>query len=149
MEIAKVARAARAKTAGDEVVGVLEQLGRQRPVALLHRGEGVVGLAQPPHRVGLVGEERRAHQHDPVAVGPDLLVRSHRDRDLHHERVGWQVVVLEEPATDRARADRDHDVVDGAAVLVLHLLHLVQLELAEDEARWGEIRPLNRVFGAL
>ena len=39
----------------------------------------------------------------------------------------------DQPAADGAGADRDHDVVDRAAVVVLDLLDLVERELAEDE----------------
>ena len=95
--------------------------------------QGVVSQFAGARRVGLVREDRGAHQHDPVAEGARLLVGADRDRDLGDQGLGGQLVVLEQPPPDGARADRDDDVVDGAAVLVLGRLDVVEVELAEGE----------------
>ncbi len=140
-----VSRAAREKTAGGmKWLASWSRLGGQRAVALLHVAERLVRAAQPLDRVGHVGEQRRAHQQDAVAVGADLLAGAHRHRDLRDERLVGQLVVREQPAPHRARADRHDDVVDRAAVAVLDRLDLVERELAEREAPVRRDPPVER-----
>ena len=128
-------RGAREDRGRDEVVGVLQQLGGQRAVALLHVRQRLVGLAQPLDRVRLVGEQRRGHQQDAVAVGAELLAGAHATPAPARRAAssGRSSCSISQRRTAPAQTLTD-DVVDRRAVVVLGRLELAQRQLAEDEA---------------
>ena len=96
----------------------------------------------------IVREQRHAHHPNPVPEGPPLLLGPHRHGHLRDERLIRQLLVLDQPSTDRAGADRHYDVVDRAAVRVLDRLDLVERQSAERESPMGgDARPLNDVRG--
>ena len=115
----------------DELRGVLQQLCGQRAMTLFGDQHRVVREQQAFRRIGFVCVHRHAQHPDAVAVGPHLCLAPNRDRNLRHERPRREVVVLDEPASHRPRADRQHHVVDRAAVLVLDRLDVIEREPAE------------------
>ena len=86
------------------MICVAQEVRGQRAVALLHHAKCLVRAVQPVDGVLDVGEERRVHQHDPVPVGPGLLLGANGDGDLRHERVDRQLVVLHQPPPNGACA---------------------------------------------
>jgi hypothetical protein len=55
--------------------------------------------------------------------------------------------VLDQPSPHRARAHGHHNVVDRAAVVVLHLLDLIEADLAEGEPAVRRDPPVERGAG--
>ena len=65
---------------------------------------------------------------------PICLLGAHRHGDHRHQRLLGQLAAGEQPLAHRGRAERDDDVVDGDAELVLERLDGVERERAEREA---------------
>ena len=98
---------------------------------------------QPLARVGLVGRQRDDHHRDLVAELALLPLAAHRDRHHRQQRLSRQLVVIDQPAAQRARAHRHHDVVDRQPERVLDGLDVVQRERAEAEAPVGRDRAVE------
>ncbi len=104
---------------------------------MLGRAHRLVGQPQAHHRVALVDVQRHAEHSDAVAVGAHLLLAAHRHRHLGDQWTVGKLVVLQQPPAQRAGADRQDDVVDGAVMLVLDALDRFQRELPEGEPAMG------------
>src|SRR5438105_9452846 len=64
-------------------------------------------------RVGDVGWQIGKHERDLVAGGADLLGAAHRYGYRGDQWACWRWAVIVQPAPYGARAQREHDVVDG------------------------------------
>ena len=100
---------------------------------VLHDGEVGGGLLQAFDGIGDLGVQRRGEHEDAIAVRALLLLGTHRDRHLRHERVDRKLVVPDQPLPHGTGAQGNDDVVHGGAVSLLQRLDALEIELAEHE----------------
>ena len=120
-------------------------------VAFLRGAHRLVDAAQAA-RSGRVRrwEARRASPRPGCRNVPSLLGGADRDRHERDQRLVRELAPFGQPAAKRGRADRHHDVVDGASIGVLDRLDLIQRRASRTRPGGEpEIRPWKRVRGAV
>ena len=131
-------------------VGELGQdLGADRLPGALQVAHRLGDQAQSLDRVLAPDRQRRHHRRDPVAERAVLLVGADADRNHRPQLEPLGVVAAcAQVVAERAGDDREDDVVDRAAVLVLDALQRRRgRPAAKAKRRWGPISTLKGVRG--
>ena len=109
-----------------ELGEVLQGFGGNRGEVVLGGSHRIPHPLQPVHGVGFVRREIGEEGGDPVLVAVLLTPCADADRDHGDEWRLRQAVVEQEIATQRARAERHHDIVERAAELPADSLRVVE-----------------------
>ena len=120
--------------AGREGERPQRRVGALRVAAELVLGRGAVDPHEPQHRVGLVAGQHHVDEGDPVAR--DVVAAAHVHGHHRLERSGL-VAAAQQEGAQRARADREHGVVDRRAPAPAHDPQVVDRARGRDERAVG------------